>query len=81
MTRLSVWRIRNPLLRALAMWFSVLVCLPLYLAVLLVWGFAWAVFAAVGSLLLITPLDAVRHCRSLPWRNIGRAMLGKAVTW
>lgn len=37
--KFSVWRIRNRFLRALAMWVSVLVALPIYLAWLVVKGF------------------------------------------
>ena len=77
MTRLSVWRIESRALRAIAMWFSVVVCLPLYLAALLVWGFVWAVLAAIASLVLITPRDAVRHCRSaLAQHRPGHALQG-----
>lgn len=68
--RFSVWRIRNRFLRALAMWASVLICLPLYLA----WRF-------VGGLVVGPILAVGLYTRSLPWRQIGRALVGREVRW
>lgn len=79
--RFSVWRIRNPLLRALAMWVSVLVALPLYLAWLVARALPVAVVAAVMVLVACAFEDATAHLRSLPWRQIGRALVGREVRW
>lgn len=62
----SVWGITNPLLRALAMWVSVLVALPLFLVYRLVAGMAVGGFFSVKA-----------HLDTLPWRHIGRVMIGR----
>lgn len=79
--RFSVWRIRNRFLRALAMWVSVLVALPLYLAWLVVKGIGYGVSLAITALFFGALFDAAKYLRSLPWRQIGCALVGREVRW
>lgn len=75
--KFSVWRIENRAVRALAMWASVLFALPLYL----LWEIVVVIGFGLGMLAIAIVLHPMTYLRSLPWRNIGRAMFGREATW